>query len=189
MPHTHHSTVYFQFIVFYCAYTSTCRYILSLLATVTFLHFRSRRSIRFLIDSDIRCLCASARVYAVPCVWEWLVMPLRNRNFNAKSTQKKYLRKPMFNIRNLYSPFQCRAKIKWHCECECVHLWWANEFTMLAHNTQYLRTSLFTFKFFFVIFKFALTHGRSAGENLSIVRFRQINNLFRPANISAWFIN
>lgn len=136
------------------------------------------------------CICATAITFPLPLssishrflgysVCEWLVMPLRNRNFSAKSAQRKYLRKPIFNIRNLYSPFffgsgKNQKKKKRHNRAFGAwwYLWWANRFLAV---TQYLRTSLFTLNAFC---DFHILHFHFRRQNMA-TRFRQINNLFR----------
>lgn len=106
----HYSTVYFQFIVsIVCMYDVRC-------ASTCIYRFCTQPLLPLTLPSSI--LCSG---YFIFC--ERLVMPLRDQNFYAKSTQKKYLRKPMFNIRNLYLPFFTSGRnIKQHCECVCVFI-------------------------------------------------------------------
>lgn len=105
----HYSTVYFPFIV-------------------SIVHMRAHVSITlpplpFFASSFVDCRFLIDFIFRVGIIififCEWLVMPLRNRNFYAKSTQKEYLRKPIFNIRNLYAPFSVWQKSNDTAFCAC----------------------------------------------------------------------
>lgn len=115
----------------YCVNASTCNYLF------TTVNFSTSAPVdrHFLIDSIFRVSTVRIFFYS-----QWLVMPMRNRNFYAKSSQRKYLRKPMLNIRNLYSPFNVEPISNGSSyACSVCRRIWVNEFT----NTRTMFTLVF----------------------------------------------
>lgn len=134
----HHATVYFQFTVS----------IVRMWAHVPIATF----SASFLVD----------RRFLIDFLFcEWLFMPLRHRNFNAKSTRMKYASRYLSNVCNLYAPFYVGQKSNASmCVCVfvCEFMRWANEFIALQHK----------------IFTYVFVHLWISG-----FRFWQLNDLFR----------
>lgn len=114
---------------------------------------------------------------------EWLFMPLRHRNFNAKSTRMKCASRYLCNVCNLYAPLYVGQKSN-ATMCVCEFMRWANGFIALKHK-------IFTYVFVHLwISGYSYTHPIPIFGGKILCHAILATKRFVPlANISAWFIN